>query len=160
MPNGRSGGRALSSPKHACVGHRHTCRPCHSQASDTFFAGGLFLYFLSAFCLLGLYWMFEIINKNTKKRCSGLKKDPCPRKQPLSYPSVPPPSSAPLSGLKMSPQRRDGCLRGAPGIALGIALVSWWWHHSRRRGDCSHVLTACVQATSLKGVQGVLWRLL
>jgi hypothetical protein len=30
MPNGRSGGRALSSPKHACVGHRHTCRPCYS----------------------------------------------------------------------------------------------------------------------------------
>ena len=122
--------------------------------------GAFSLLFLSAFCLLGLYWMFEIINKNTKKRCSGLKKHPCPRKQPLSYPSVPPPSSAPLSGLKMSPQRRDGCLRGAPGIALGIALVSWWWHHSRRHRDCSRVLTVCIQTTSLKGAQEVLWRLL
>ena len=35
--------------------------------------------------------------------------------------------------------------------------MGWWWHHSRRRGDCSHVLTACIQATSLKGAQGVLW---
>src|SRR6056300_772294 len=42
----------------------------------------------------------------------------------------------------------------------GGALVSWRWHHSRRRGDCSHVLTACIQTTSLKGAQGVLWRLL
>jgi hypothetical protein len=25
-------------------------------------------------------------------------------------------------------------------------------------GDCSHVLTACIQTTSLKGAQGVLWR--
>jgi len=39
----------------------------------------------------------------------------------------------------------------------GIALVSWWWHHSRGRRDCSRVLTACIQATSLKGTQGVLW---
>jgi hypothetical protein len=38
------------------------------------------------------------------------------------------------------------------------ALVGWWLHHSRRRGDCSHVLTVCIQATSLKSVQGVLWR--
>ena len=41
--------------------------------------------------------------------------------------------------------------------AAGVALVGWWWHHSRRRGDCSHVLIACIQATSLKGAQGVLW---
>jgi hypothetical protein len=40
----------------------------------------------------------------------------------------------------------------------GGALVGWWWHHSRRRRDCSHALTACIQATSLKGAQGVLWR--
>ena len=46
--------------------------------------------------------------------------------------------------------------------AAGGALMGWWWHHSRRRGDCSHVLTAsaCIQTTSLKGAQEVLWRLL
>ena len=36
--------------------------------------------------------------------------------------------------------------------------MSWRWHHSRRRGDCSRVLTLCIQATSLKGAQEVLWR--
>ena len=41
--------------------------------------------------------------------------------------------------------------------AAGCALVGWWWHHSRRRGDCPHVLIACIQATTLKGAQGVLW---
>jgi hypothetical protein len=40
----------------------------------------------------------------------------------------------------------------------GGALAGWWWHHSRRRRDCSRVLTACIQTTSLKGAQGVLWR--
>jgi hypothetical protein len=40
------------------------------------------------------------------------------------------------------------------------ALVGWRWHHSWRRGDCSHVLTVCIQTTSLKGAQEVLWRLL
>jgi len=40
------------------------------------------------------------------------------------------------------------------GAAWG-ALVGWWWYHSRRRGNCSHVLTACIQTTSLKGAQAV-----
>jgi len=40
----------------------------------------------------------------------------------------------------------------------GGALVSWWWHHSRRRRDCSRVLTVCIEATPLKGAQGLLWR--
>jgi hypothetical protein len=39
---------------------------------------------------------------------------------------------------------------------VGFALVGWRWHNSRRRRDCSHVLTACIQATSLKGAQGML----
>jgi hypothetical protein len=39
----------------------------------------------------------------------------------------------------------------------GGALAGWWWHHSRRRRDCSRVLTACVQAPSLKGAQRVPW---
>ena len=39
----------------------------------------------------------------------------------------------------------------------GGALAGWWWHLSRRRWDCSRVLTACIQATSLKGAQGMLW---
>jgi hypothetical protein len=43
---------------------------------------------------------------------------------------------------------------------LWRALAGWRWHYSRGRGDCSHVLTAYVQTTSLKGAQGVLWRLL
>ena len=82
-----------------------------------------------------------------------------------------------------------GALAGSPGLVVALlketrggALASpgalvvasleetrgllWWalvgrrWHHSRRRGDCSHVLTVCIQITSLKGARGVLWRLL
>ena len=64
-------------------------------------------------------------------------------------------------------ETRWDALVGSRGLAVaslketrGGALVGWRWHHSRRRGDCSHVLTACIQATSLKGARGVLWRLL
>jgi hypothetical protein len=45
-------------------------------------------------------------------------------------------------------------LRGVP----GIALVSWRWHYSKRRRDCSRVLSVCIQATSPKRWQGLVWR--
>jgi hypothetical protein len=41
---------------------------------------------------------------------------------------------------KMGLQRRDGVLKGAP----GIAPVSWWWHRSGRRRVCSRVLSVCI----------------
>ena len=48
--------------------------------------------------------------------------------------------------------------QGCAGGALSTALVGWWWHHSRRTSDCSRVLTACIQATSLKETWGLLSR--
>jgi hypothetical protein len=53
------------------------------------------------------------------------------------------------------------CSRDCPGVFVvasleetqGGALVGWRWHHSRERGDFSHVLTACIQTTSLKGAR-------
>jgi len=72
--------------------------------------------------------MFEIINKNTKKRCSGLKKDPCPRKQPLSYPSVPPPIICTLERLENEPTaaRRvsQRCSRDCPRDCPGVLVVA------------------------------------
>jgi hypothetical protein len=61
------------------------------------------------------------------------------------------------------------CSRDCSGVLVVASLerdAGWWWHHSRRRRDagpdCTHVSTACIQATvtSLKNVQGALWRLL
>jgi hypothetical protein len=56
-----------------------------------------------------------------------------------------------LACLLLTDHVTQGCAGGA--------LAGCWWHHSRRRGDCSRVLTACIQTTSLKGAQGVIWRI-
>jgi hypothetical protein len=128
--------------------------------------------------------MFEIINKNTKKRCSGLKGDLCPRKQPPGR--LPIICTLERLGNEPTAARRVSlrCSRDCPGVLVvasleetqgvlsrsdcvysdyitqgctGGALVGWRWHHSRRRRVCSRVLTACIQTSSLKGAQGVLW---
>jgi hypothetical protein len=99
---------------------------------------------------------------------SGLKEDPCPRKQPLG----PLPIICTLERLKNEPTaaRRGSqrCPRDCSGVLAvaffeeaqgllsrfdcvysgyitqedaGGALAGWRWHHSRKCGDCCHVLT-------------------
>ena len=75
---------------------------------------------------------------------------PRPRSSTNFSPTNQPPNTT-------TPEMLQGLFRclggGITRGCLGGALAGWRWHHSRRRGDCSRVLTACIQATSLKGAQ-------